>query len=172
MFAYCNNNPIMYIDAAGCYAISVPTLAKGLNLPNGAGAPVEIGGEVLYYYSIVNRGGYLYEYWYDANGNLIWIRHHTDHNQPQKHENPHDHRGKKDKDGYNTEDSTPLPPNNKYHPPKNVTIVPADLGKNVTTVATGVVVGYTLYQVIKWAVASVLAPETGGLSYAFAGLLP
>ena len=131
-----------------------------------------INGESYYYYSVVQRGGYTYEYWYDANGNLIHVRHNTDHNQPWDHDDPHDHKGGKDKDGHNTIIKKPLKKDDNFKSPKEFTKFQSYVGKNIGLAVSGATVGYVAYQIIKWAAASVLAPSSGGLSYAAAGMLP
>lgn len=131
-----------------------------------------INGEAYYYYSVVQRGGYTYEYWYDSGGNLIHIRHNTDHNQPWAHEDPHDHKGGKDKDGHNTIIKKPLKKDDNYKSPKEFSGFPSSTSKSITGVATGAAVTYAIYQIIKWSAATIFAPSSGGLSYATAGLLP
>ena len=172
MYVYCTNNPVCSFDPSGRYKITLPVLAKGLNLPVGQGTTVPINGETYYYYSVVQRGGYTYEYWYDVNGNLVHVRHNTDHKQPWAHEDPHDHKGGKDKDGHNTIIKTPLPKDEDFHPPeKDMTGLTVSTGYG-RDVAIGIVAGYTIYQVIKWAAATIAAPYSGGLSYGVAAALP
>ena len=172
MFTYCHNNPVKHYDPTGCYTITVPILTRGLNLPSGQGIPVELNGTTYYYYSIVNRGGYLYEYWYDANGNLIWIRHHTDHNAPWAHTNPHDHKGSKDDNGYNTEETKPLPPNDDFQSPQKMESILPEISVGLGYVTAGVAIGFLVYQAVKWGGATLLAPVSGGTSYVIAAILP
>ena len=72
MFAYCGNNPIMYADSSGTQADGVVCKLSGLNLPSdGSASSVTIDGQLYYYVTRYNGAGDLYEYWYDADGNLI-----------------------------------------------------------------------------------------------------
>lgn len=172
MYIYCSNNPVLFMDPSGTYSVSVPILSKGLNLPAGKGTPVMIGGEAYYYYSVVQRGGYTYEYWYDATGNLVHARHNTDHGQPKYHEDPHDHKGGKDKNGHNTIEKKPLKKDDHFIPPKELGQAMPSNGENVADIVAGASAAYIIYQVIKWVGATLLAPETGGFSYVGAGALP
>lgn len=170
MFAYCNNNSVMYHDNEGNSAELPPIITKGLNLPASGGIPVEINGPI-YYYAIKFDHGQLYEYWFDADGNLIWGRHHSDHNKPWKHDNPHDHQGGKDEKGNNTLVNGPQPVDEKYHAPKqNSSLTKSN--ETTKNIATGIVVGVVVYQVAKWALATISAPVTGGASYYVASVMP
>ena len=170
MFSYCNNNPVIYWDAEGTFPAEIPMIENGLNLPHSGGMPITIDG-TTYYYAIDIQHGELYEYWFDGNGNLVWARHHSNHNKPWAHDDPHDHKGGKDKDGNNTLVTGPLPKNDHFKGPKEIEnlISFEDKATSVVTVAAATVV---IYQVAKWVLASLLAPPSGGTSYAFALLLP
>ena len=145
-------------------------IENGLNLPVGGGIPVTIDG-TTYYYAIDIQNGEVYEYWFDADGNLIWGRHHSDHNKPTKHENPHDHKGGKDKNGNNTLVGGPQPVDKNFHGPHQFSYQ-RETYQNAGYAAAGVVVGIALYQIAKWAIATIFAPATGGGSYAVAALAP
>ena len=160
----------MFYDSTGHISTPVPMITGGLNLPLTGGFPVEIGG-ITYYYAIDMQNGQLYEYWFDADGNLIWGRHHTDHNKPWKHTDPHDHQGGKDKNGNNTLVNGPQPVDNSFHAPEQSVSRSNDYD-DIGYVVAGVAVGIVVYQVAKWALATFLAPVTGGGSYLFAGLTP
>jgi RHS repeat-associated protein len=170
MFAYCLNNPVLYVDYGGSKASLPPMVENGLNLPASGGIPIEING-TTYYYAIDVQNGQLYEYWFDVDGNLVHGRHHSDHNKPWKHEDPHDHKGGKDKNGNNTLVGGPQPVDEKFHGPDKSVYEPYNK-QTAEYVVTGVALGYAVYQVAKWAIATFLAPTTGGGSYAFAALMP
>ena len=171
MFAYCNNNPVIYYDACGSSTALPPMIENGLNLPASGGIPVEIDG-TTYYYAIDIQNGELYEYWFDAEGNLIWGRHHSTHKQPWKHDNPHDHQGGKDKNGNNTLVGGPQKPNDKFQPPEQCSQANINCSKALDDIAIGTAIGIVAYQIAKWAIATLLAPATGGGSYVAAGLAP
>ena len=170
MFAYCLNNPVLYLDKSGKSASLPPMIENGLNLPASGGIPVVIDG-TTYYYAIDIQNGELYEYWFDVDGNLIWGRHHSDHNKPWKHKDPHDHKGGKDKEGNNTIVNGPQPVDEKFHGPDQLAYQ-RENDLNAGHVFAGVAVGVAVYQIAKWVIATILAPLTGGGSYAFAALAP
>ena len=170
IFGYCLNNPVLYLDNSGNSASLPPMIENGLNLPAGGGIPVVIEGSI-YYYAISVQNGQLYEYWFDINGNLAWGRHHTDHNKPWKHSDPHDHKGGKDKDGNNTLIDGPQPVNEKFQPPEQFASHRED-SLNEGYIVAGIIAGVVVYQIAKWTIATVLAPATGGSSYAVAALAP
>ena len=164
----------MYLDSSGRSIVLPPVIQNGLNLPAGGGLPVVIDGNT-YYYAIDIRNGELYEYWFDGNGNLVWGRHHSNHNKPWAHEKPHDHKGGKDKDGNNTLVGGPQSVDEKFQPPpkqNNDHLQYKAVNNDYIEVAMGVAVGVVVYQAIKWAVATVLAPTTGCASFAVAALAP
>ena len=173
IFAYCLNNPIKYLDASGDSASLPPMIENGLNLPSNGGLPVVING-ITYYYAIEINNGELFEYWFDAEGNLIWGRHHSNHRTPWKHNNPHDHRGGKDKDGNNTLVGGPQPVDEKFHGPDQLSLQRQNNinEKTVYGVGGGLFACVVVYQVAKWAIATIFAPATGGGSYVFAALTP
>ena len=170
MFVYCLNNPIIYVDNCGNIADCPPIIENGLNLPASGGVPVVIDG-TTYYYASKYENGALYEYWFDANGNLIWGRHNTDHRKPWKHTNPHDHQGGKDDDGNNTLINGPQPVDDKFQAPDQSVYYKEN--ENVMGyVAVTVVAGVAVYQLAKWAIATIFAPVTGGASYVVAAIAP
>ena len=145
-------------------------IENGLNLPAKGGIPVIIDG-TTYYYAIDIKNGELYEYWFDADGNLIWGRHHTAHKKPWKHDDPHDHKGGKDEKGNNTLVDGPQPVDEKFHGPNQLTHQ-RENDLNVGNVAASVAVGVVIYQIAKWTIVTLLAPVTGGGSYTVAVLTP
>ena len=171
MFAYCNNNPILYCDISGDKAVLPPHIANGLNLPPSGGTPVDINGTVRYY-AIDTQNGELFEYWFDTDGNLVWGRHHSDHRTPWIHEKPHDHKGGKDKKGNNTLVGGPKPVDKNYHSPDEFSLHPEETMEYVNTAAGIAVAGIAIYQIVKWATAATLAPATGGASFAVAAFIP
>ena len=164
MYAYCLNNPILYRDETGHSAALPPMVENGLNLPSSGGWPVEIDG-TIYYYATDIQNGQLYEYWFDVDGNLVWARHHSDHKQPHKHEDPHDHKGGKGKGGKNTLVGGPQEVNEKFQPPKRFSYADNPNDNTLDSVKSGVVTGIIVYHVAKWVAATLLAPLTGGGSY-------
>ncbi len=170
MFVYCLNNPVLYFDRNGEYPLLPPLIDNGLTLPPTGGIPVVIDG-TTYYYAVDYQNGQLYEYWFDGEGNLIWGRHHSDHNKPWKHSDPHDHKGGKDKDGNNTLVNGPQPVDEKFHRPDQSSYK-RETNLNTEYIAAGVVVSVIIYQVAKWTIATILAPTTGGCSFAVAALAP
>ena len=104
-------------------------------------------------------------------GNLIRARHHTDHNKPWDHENPHDHDGTKDDKGNNTIIKGPKPVDEKFRGPDH-SISEEDVYRAVGYTAGTIAVGYIVYQAVKWSIATLLAPATGGGSYVLAGMTP
>ena len=168
MFAYCLNNPVVYLDVTGCSVTTPPMITGGLNLPTGGGIPIVIDGQSYQYAISYNSNGELYEYWFDTDGNLVWIRHNSDHRTPWKHKNPHDHEGGKDNNGNNTLKSGPLPVDEKFKTPN-------DTSRSNETSAFGelagwALLGYGLYKLGKFAFATAIATPTGGLSYVWAAV--
>jgi hypothetical protein len=45
-------------------------------------------------------------------------------------------------------------------------------GENIEDIVVGASAAYIIYQIIKWAGATAIAPGTGGFSYVGAGVLP
>jgi hypothetical protein len=170
LFTYCLNNPVLFLDRNGRSASLPPMIENGLNLPTSGGIPIEING-TTYYYAIDMQNGEIYEYWFDADGNLVWGRHHSTHNKPWKHKNPHDHKGGKDKNGNNTLVDGPQPVDENFRGP-NQSNFQRNTNLNAGYVVAGAVVGVVVYQIAKWAIATILAPPTGGTSYAVAALTP
>ena len=140
-------------DAYGCncvHAIVVGGVIPMTGTPNG-------------YASGYNGSGELYEGWYDSDGNIIRVRHHSNHKNPKTHpKNPHDHRGKKDANGKPTIDHKGEDPDPNYKAPT------ADKNSNSAKTAlagVGVTGGsYLVYKVIKLIVGIIAAPSTGGAS--------
>ena len=140
-------------DAYGCncvHAIVVGGVIPMTGTPNG-------------YASGYNGSRELYEDWYDSDGNIIRIRHHSNHKNPKTHpKNPHDHRGKKDANGKPTIDHKGEDPDPNYKAPT------AD--KNSSSAKTALAgVGaaggsYLVYRGIKLIVGIIAAPSTGGAS--------
>lgn len=127
---------------------------------------------ITYRYAISFNGiGELYEYWFDTEGNLVWVRHHSNHKTPHKHENPHDHRGKKDDKGNNTIEKGPLPVDKDFHSPEKFSYQ-KDPDNDTQQLAAGVATGIIVYEIIKWVIATVFAPATGGASYGVAAATP
>ena len=166
MFAYCGNNPVLYLDSNGKRFILPPMIENGLNLPATGGKPVIING-ITYQYAIEIKNGELYEYWFNESGDLVWARHHSDHRTPQKHSNPHDHKGSKDKNGNNTIIKGPLPVDKNFNSPQK-----SQNNQTVEQVVTGLAASIVAYQLVKWALATFLAPLTGGVSYGVAAVTP
>ena len=167
MFAYCNNNPISFLDAGGNKMVS----RLGLDLPPGEGVEIIIDGETFYYYSETNTTGELYEYWYDSNGNLKWVRHHSNHGNPKKHNNPHDHTGTKDNNGEN-KPGPPTDVNPKFTAPKRDNQSGHNNKDSVAGALGFASAGFCVYVAVKWIVAALLAAPTGGGSLAVAGATP
>ncbi len=117
MFAYCLNNPVMYQDSNGQHAMVPPFVVNGLNLPPEGGIPVIIEGVLYYYATRFNSAGELYEFWFNANGDLVHVRHHSTHRTPSEHKNPHDHTGRRDDKGNNTQSKGPEPVDDKFQAP-------------------------------------------------------
>lgn len=164
----------MYADSSGTQADGVVCKLSGLNLPSdGSASSVTIDGQLYYYVTRYNGAGDLYEYWYDADGNLIWARHHSDHKNPKLHKNPHDHEGTKDKKGNNTISKKAQEENEKFHSPQNsVTVRQPSTEEIIEVAAIGVCIGFCVYQATKWLTATLLAPVTGGTSYVVALVTP
>ena len=171
MFAYCLNNPVLYLDRLGTSAVVPPLIENGLNLPQSGGIPVVINGTTYYYAVSYNSSGELYEYWFDANGDLAHVRHHSTHGNEEHHENPHDHEGTKGKKGKNSIKKERLPVDDNFNSPLESTVPQKDYSKEIMgNVTVGIVVGVAVYQLIKWGVATACAPATGGASYVIAAL--
>ncbi len=108
MFAYCNNNPVMYADPAGnCskhvgyYMPSCPDCNPDLGAliaERGAHWAV-VNTEILNYnpgpygvpnsHTVDNADGYIRERWYGPDGRAVKDKHHTDHGNSKLHHNPH-----------------------------------------------------------------------------------
>ena len=173
IFSYCKNNPIKYVDDCGHFAEIPPLVENGLNLPASGGVPVVIDGTTYYYAVGYSGSGALYEYWFDSEGNLVHARHHTNHNKPWNHDDPHDHPGGKDKDGNNTIGGK-QEVDEKFQPPKQYSNFASQKATATALeyAAVGLISGYAIYKVAKWTIATLLAPSTGGGSYAVAMLMP
>ena len=165
MFAYCDNKPVNYIDYSGCFPKFTPDfLDKSSEL-------VETAYGLLRYVTEYNSKGKLYEYWVDDNNKVLRSRHHTNHGNSKKHPLiPHDHRWYDDDDGNNKPDSTILPPDEGYKSP--TTKKNNDFLKKAVNATATVATGYIIYTGIKWVIALVAAPPTGGASLAVAGVTP
>ena len=137
-----------------------------------------------YYYSKTNSQGELYEYWYDSNGNLVNVRHNSTHGERGR-TNPHDHKGYRTKEGHNTESRKAYPPDDDFKPPNsndgsNSSSKPGNNSNNNSMQATKhawaaialPIIVYGGYQLLKWGVATLLAPYTAGGSYIIAGATP
>ena len=172
MFAYCLNNPVLYWDNYGYHAELPPLVENGLNLPPSGGIPVVIDGVTYYYAVSYNSSGELYEYWFNANGDLVWARHHSNHRTPWKHDDPHDHKGGKDKNGKNTLDGGPQPIDDRYKTPDQLSNRQSHSNEALGYALAGVVAGVAIYQITKWTIATIFAPITGGGSFFAAALAP
>jgi len=75
------------------------------------------------------------------------------------------------KKGNNTLVDGPQPVDEKFHGPDQLAYQ-RENDLNAGHVVAGVAVGVAVYQIAKWAIATILAPSTGGGSYAFAALTP
>ena len=95
-----------------------PMIENGLNLPASGGWPVVIDGELYYYAVKYNGRGDLYEYWFNSNGDLVRVRHHSQHSDSGIHKNPHDHKGYRDEDGSNTESKKSEEVDERFQAPK------------------------------------------------------
>lgn len=135
MFAYCLNNPIVYVDSSGYRVTAVPFIENGLNLPAEGGIPVSIDGVTYYYAIYYNRGGELYEYWFDCDGNLIHVRHHSTHGNSGIHDDPHDHTGYRDDKGNNTHTKGPEPVDDNFKSPNQQMISNPSIGLLIPQVA-------------------------------------
>ena len=168
MFIYCLNNPTIMVDQNGEYPTVMPFVTDGLEMPANA-APVYVN-DVLHYYAIkYNSAGELYEYWFDSKGNLIRVRHHSNHRFPNQHDNPHDHEGGKGRKDKNTEKREPLPVDDDYQSPFKSVRKPQN---DANALGVVVVAGIGVYITLKWVSAVFAAPFTGGSSLGFALLMP
>ena len=147
-----------------------PLVENGLNLPPSGGIPVVIDGVTYYYAVSYNSSGELYEYWFNANGDLVWARHHSNHRTPWKHDDPHDHKGGKDKNGKNTLDGGPQPIDDRYKTPDQLSNRQSHSNEALGYALAGVVAGVAIYQITKWTIATIFAPITGGGSFFAAAL--
>ena len=84
----------------------------------------------------------------------------------------HDHKGTKNEEGGNTEDKKPLPKNDNFRSPNESVGLSPELKQGIGYAATGAVIIFAAYQVVKWTSATLLAPVSGGTSYIVAGVLP
>lgn len=98
-------------------------------------------------------------------------RHHSDHGNPKKHNNPHDHDWYDD-DNNNHKPGPPTAVNTSFVAPQASEAGDSGVGKTAVYVAGGLAGVYILYQGIKWTIASLLAPFTAGTSYAVAFATP
>ena len=178
MFAYCNNNPINIEDSTGKYPTYATASADSgsnsrsnnkkdrINIYTGL---IDLGNG-LWYDTTFNKHGELYEHWYDSNQKEIWSRHYSDHGNPKQHPmNPHDHAWKEDDDGNNTP-GPGMPPNPQFQVPNNQNN--NNELQMVGELVGGAAVGYIVYVGVKWLVAVVAAPATGGASLVVAGATP
>ena len=164
MFVYCSNNSVNMIDPTGTMPKFLPEFLKEFS------EWVETALGTLLYVPIVDKKGYLLEYWVDSNGKVRWSRHHTNHGNSKRHPVvPHDHEWYDDDDGNNTEDSNWQPPNSGFQAPNSG-------NDNSTKMVTGTVgtvaIGYVIYVGAKWIIAALTAPATGGGSLIVAGATP
>ena len=164
MFAYCLNNPVNMFDISGMLPSFLPEhLAKWASL-------VKTPYGELFYTNEVNGRGFLKEFWVDRNGKIRWSRHHTNHGNSKDHPVvPHDHDWYEDDDGNNKQDP-------KWQYPNPGFKAPDSNDDKTTKMAAGtvgtLVVGYGIYLGLKWAVAALAAPVTGGGSLIVAGVTP
>ena len=171
MYAYCLSNPVRYVDYCGRFSGSPPVIGPGLTLPEGGGWEINIDGTVYYYTVSYNGNGELYEYWFDANGDLVWIRHHSTHGNGKHHEDPHDHRGGKDKDGKNTIGKKEKR-DDKFRPPEQFAGAPQGATSIwLKSIGVGIAL-FATYEIVKWGTAAAFAPITGGISFVIAGAAP
>lgn len=160
MFAYCNNNPVMYKDHTG----------RRLQICPLCGSPYPYNE--LIYETDYNSIGKLYEYWNDPNtGKHVWCRHHTTHGNPTKHTDPHDHEWKDDDNG-NNKPGPPLPPNPNYTAPGGSKSGDISHKETIGNAATLTLVCVVAYVGIKWILATIAAPVTGGGSLVVASITP
>jgi hypothetical protein len=180
MLLYCNNNAINMIDTVG----SIPKFTA--EFLNQFLEWVETPLGLLRYVTYLNGGGYLYEVWFDVDNNPRWSRHHTNHGYPSKHtEVPHDHDWYVNDKGNYQEDSKWVPPDPRYSKPNSKDDSKNNSGNqsednsfddNTSNYVIGgaTVVGslYFGYVGVKWLVAVLAAPYTGGGSLVIAGATP
>ena len=132
-------------------------------------------GDGTLYDTFFTQKGDLYENWYDKESmKIIWSRHHSDHGYPKYHENPHDHQWYRDENG-NWKPGPSLPPNPQFKSPtetNNGRTNGLSKMERAGAVAGGIAVGYIIYAGIKWTIAVIATPATGGGSLAVAGAMP
>ncbi len=164
MFAYCNSNPVIASDPTGTLPKFLPDFID--KIPDWVDTPL---GPLKYVVERTKKGD-LYEYWVTANALVRWSRHHTNHGNAKNHPLvPHDHEWYDDDDGNNTEDPEWQPPNPGFQAPGSDN---DNSTKIVAGVAGTVAVGYVIYVGVKWIIAALAAPATGGGSLIVAGATP
>ena len=163
MFAYCGNNPVKMYDKTGFMPKFTPQALQDME------EWVETALGPLLYIKELNSRGYLKEYWVEGSGRVRWSRHHTNHGNSKKHPVvPHDHEWHDDDDGNNIEDKEWKTPDPGFRAPGSDDNSTKEVTKTVSTIA----VAYAAYVVIKWAVAALATPVTGGGSLVIAGVAP
>jgi hypothetical protein len=115
------------------------------------------------YLSAPNSNGELYEAWYDGEGWLKHMRHHSDHFNPKNHMNPHDHWGIDNGNG-GRKLSGPKEKDPDYRSP--------DALDDAVTVGESILTAYVLYMVLKIGIGIIAAPATGGMSFITAVATP
>ena len=164
MFAYCNNNPLNMVDLSGTIPKFLPDDLEEIS------ECVETAVGILLYVRETNSKGFLKEYWVENTGKVHWSRHHTNHGNSKKHPLvPHDHDWYDDDNGNNTENPKWQPPNPGFKAPGS------DNGNSQKMVAKTlgtIAIGYAVYTGVKWFIAALTAPATGGGSLIVAGVTP
>ena len=191
MFAYCNNNAVLYNDKTG-ERINGPSFEL-VNDGGGSSGKTQdretkIQRTSTYgcedwiasaanwstYDTQFTKKGEMFENWYDEDGNKIWSRHHSDHGNPKWHKNPHDHEWKVKEDG-NREPGDPLPPNPNFKSPTETNVNRENGLSSVEKAGIavgGIAIGYFIYEGVKWTIAAIATPATGGASLVVALATP
>ena len=190
LYSYCRNNPVMYYDPNGKSALAIiglsALLAGTLTLFTSSSSetttipPVEVpdmDSGIEFNDPVEGEPGTKDE-WYDDDGNLVkerWYgpdgkaakdRHYTDHGHPKQHPWPvHDHDW-----GYN--DQGNWAPGPGYEAPTSGSSNHAQVATGIAGAAGAAVIGYGIYTGIKWIVAGICVPATGGGSLVIAGVMP
>ena len=178
IFAYCRNQPINCIDSNGTFVFVLTTGLEDIILFSDydtqydqnnskrntayeiiTGAVIPMQGPPNGYLSGHNGHGDLYESWYDSDGNVERVRHHSNHGNEKRHpKNPHDHKGIKDKNGKPTLSPEAEDPDPDYKSPES------DVATNASNALSGVLAAYLLYKGIRLIGGLIAVPATGGAS--------
>ena len=182
VYAYCRNQCINCADKSGAFVFVITNGLQDALLATEQrideiddasncdcvraiviGGVIPMTGTPNGYASGYNSSGELYEGWYDSDGNIIRMRHHSNHKNPKTHpKNPHDHRGKKDDNGRPTIDHRAEDPDPNFKAPESDES--SDSAEMVLSGVGAIGIAYVIYRGIKLIAGILAAPATGGAS--------